>query len=199
MTGLVTTLLLLMLTGGLIALRLHLRKRNRVAIRLVAGRRRLLDNQLEERQQSLRDFDDNALAAQTQQSFLALDNLNVLLVERQSRLLNMEDLTHLQEYKINILNSSLQQEQSDIGKDSAATSHPGDSDAKVAVSHSPELHEETEYRDDVAGRHSERGSSQSDEQQEPPPRSDRAGLEQQVLDRINQMNRRGGSSPRRKK
>ena len=175
---------LVALAGGLVALRFHLRKRDQMALRLVAGRRLLLDDQIEERLQALGDFDDDQIASQTRQSLEALDHLNVLLIERQSHLLNLEDLTHLQGYKINIVDSNLHRAASNTGD--IAAPHP--QTGATEPDHSRSQRGETVSRS-KAPRSDDAAAAE-------PPHRDRAELEQQVLSRINQLNRPGGSTGR---
>ena len=51
----------------------------------------------------MQNFSNQNLKAQHDDALEALDQLHLLLVERQAHLLNSEDLIHLQNYKISVL------------------------------------------------------------------------------------------------
>jgi len=84
-------------------LRMRRRKQERLELRLLAGRGKLIGEELDYRLKLLQTFDQEELAALRQEAENALDQLQVALVERQAHLLNYEDLAHLQQCKIDIL------------------------------------------------------------------------------------------------
>ena len=72
-----------------------------VQLRLLRGRRHILDEEISAQAESIQASDSsNRLDIMSQQANNALDILNVALVERQAHLLNFSDLAHLQDYKI---------------------------------------------------------------------------------------------------
>ncbi len=80
-------------------------RRNREAItqlRLLNGRRHLLDEEIARQSAALQAIDDERVADLRQRAEEALDGLNIALVERQAHLLNYADLAHLQAYKIRL-------------------------------------------------------------------------------------------------
>ena len=96
--------------GGLIALFFYLGRRwsrkKRLELRLLAGRQQLLGEELERCTADLQEFDQEELAALRQEAENALGQLHVQLIERQAHLLNYEDLAHLQQCKIDILDAA---------------------------------------------------------------------------------------------
>ena len=88
--------------------RLHRAKRDRVSLRLLAGRSRLLAEEVEHHAETLGSFDYQGLAHVRQQAQEALDQLHLLLVERQAHLLSYAELVGLQAIKIGRLNSALE-------------------------------------------------------------------------------------------
>ena len=96
--------------AGMIALFFYLggrrRRQKRLELRLLAGRQRLLGEELERCTADLQEFDQEELAALRQEAENALDQLHVALIERQAHLLNYEDLAHLQQCKIDILDAA---------------------------------------------------------------------------------------------
>ena len=164
---LIATVALLHALGGAVAWKLHRRRQQRVNLRLLTGRRHLLSEQIEERYEALADIDAQQMAEQTGRSRQALEELGVLLIERQSKLLTFEDLVGLEAYKIDVLHAA---------RHAAATPPPSRTDAGMPFDDStPEPAATTESplhrRAEVP----------------PPERPDRAGLEQAVLQRINQL------------
>ena len=79
------------------------RKRERLELRLLSGRRQLLGRELEACLAELDAIDQQAIAALRQKAEGALDQLHVVLVERQAHLLNYEDMAHLQQCKFDLL------------------------------------------------------------------------------------------------
>ena len=175
------------LIAGMVALLLRRRRRARLNLRLLAGRRRLLTDQIEERSEALSEIDDEQIARQTQLAKQALDELNVLLIERQSHLLNFEDLTNLQSYRICVLEAALRDAAAPESTDATTETEPH---IGAAASRANEVDagavERGPLRTTAA---TQRGDDAPTRSEEPPPKRDRAGLEQQVLDRISQLNR----------
>ena len=126
---------------------LRRKKRRRRDLRLVSGQSRLLGDQIAERLSQLDQYEP-ALRAEAEH---ALDMLQVALIDRQAHLLNFEDLAMLQEYKLEIQESTAR---------------------------------------DCISRHSVRPPAAPPEEKEmaPPPAS-RTELEDQLLEKINQLNR----------
>lgn len=80
-------------------------RRNKEAttqLRLLNGRRLLLDEEIARQSAALQAIDAERLEALRQRAEEALDGLNIALVERQAHLLNYADLAHLQAYKIRL-------------------------------------------------------------------------------------------------
>ena len=94
-------------------LRIRRQKKNRLELRLLAGRSRLLEEEIAHNLEILQNFAQQTLNTQQHESLDALDQLHLLLVERQAHLLNSEDLIHLQDYKISILKAILDDDASD--------------------------------------------------------------------------------------
>ena len=181
---LIATVALLLALGGAVAWKLHRRRQQRVNLRLLTGRRHLLSEQIEERYEALADIDAQQMAEQTGRSRQALEELGVLLIERQSKLLTFEDLVGLEAYKIDVLHAALHAAATPAAPSTEAT------DAGMPFDHStPEPAPTTE-----GPRHrkaDERPPTSPSAEPAPPERRDRAGLEQAVLQRINQLNREG--------
>ncbi|MBT3343897.1 MAG: hypothetical protein HN712_05030 [Gemmatimonadetes bacterium] len=84
-------------------------RQTRLTLRVLSGQRRLLGEEIDERLEQLRGFDE----ADLEQKLLAapgfVDHVHVGLLERQAHLQNLEDLTHLQRHKIAVLAHHLAQ------------------------------------------------------------------------------------------
>ena len=93
---------------SLIFRRTRQRRRERLELRLLAGRSQLLEGEIANQLQNLTDFDEERLNALRLEADNALNLLQVTLIERQAHLLNCEDLTYLQKYKVNILNNHVE-------------------------------------------------------------------------------------------
>lgn len=80
----------------------HLRQRRsaRLRLRLLAGQSHLLSAQLAQRLEELERLDQSALAQLQEETSGILDDLHILLIERQAHLQNCEDLIHLQKQKV---------------------------------------------------------------------------------------------------
>ena len=91
-------------TLGLVVL-YHLRQRRseRLRLRLLAGQIHLLSAQLAQRLEELERLDRDDLTQMQDQTNGVLDDLHILLIERQAHLQNCEDLIHLQKQKISWL------------------------------------------------------------------------------------------------
>lgn len=95
--------LLLALGAGLglaVAHVLRQRRAERLRLRLVAGQSHLLSAQLAQRLSDLEAFEQQPLEEWRAAAVEALDELHVLLIERQAHLQNCEDLVHLQQQKV---------------------------------------------------------------------------------------------------
>lgn len=79
------------------------RKLLQIQLRLLRGRRHILNEAISAQTASIQAVDSSErLEILSQQASNALDELNVALVERQAHLLNYADLAHLQDYKIQL-------------------------------------------------------------------------------------------------
>lgn len=94
---------ILFLAGAGVMLVLRRRRQEKLELRLLAGRERLLGDELEACLAALEELDDGRIDAARASAEEALNGLHVRLVERQAHLLNYEDLVHLQECKIEAL------------------------------------------------------------------------------------------------
>lgn len=106
-------------------LRIRRQKKDHLELRLLAGRRRLLEEEIAHNLETLQNFTYQALSTQQQEGREALDQLHLLLVERQAHLLNSEDLIHLQNYKISVLKAILDDDASDRPAPSNSEIAPG--------------------------------------------------------------------------
>lgn len=88
--------------------RLRRQKRERLEMRLLAGREKLLEEELQRHRERLHAFDQNGLDALRQQAETTCDDLHMQLIERQAYLLSCEDLAHLKDCKISLLLSRLE-------------------------------------------------------------------------------------------
>lgn len=145
--------------GALFVWRLHRAKQDRVSLRLLTGRSRLLAEEIAHHSSALQNFDQQGLSLLRQQAQQALDHLHLLLVERQAHLLNYGELARLQDRKITRL---------------GATTEPPPPVSPPAESAPPIPPSEPT-------RPSNPGSESS-----PPPR-DRASIEDQLLSRIGEL------------
>ena len=110
------TLILLSCVGlgtAFFYLRIRRQKKTRLELRLLAGRSRLLEEEIAHKLETLQNFSQQALNTQQHEGLEALEQLHLLLVERQAQLLNSEDLIHLQNYKISVLKTILDDDVSD--------------------------------------------------------------------------------------
>ena len=83
------------------------RQQNKLALRVLAGQRQLLGEEIDERMADLSQVDETDLRQRIQASFGFVDGLHVGALERQAHLQNLEDLAHLQRHKITILSRHL--------------------------------------------------------------------------------------------
>ena len=84
------------------------RQKNRqTQLRLLGGRRHILDEEIAAQTALLQAIDSRHLESLCEQAKSALDELNIALVERQAHLLNYADLAHLQEYKIQLYDGDI--------------------------------------------------------------------------------------------
>lgn len=82
-------------------------KYRQTQLRLLRGRRHILDQQISAQTAAIQAIDGSRIDALRKQADGALDALNVELVERQAHLLNYADLVHLQDYKIQLCNGEI--------------------------------------------------------------------------------------------
>jgi hypothetical protein len=87
----------------LAALRIRHRRNNRLQLRLLAGRRRLLGEEIDTRSRRLDELDPEELAAQQNVADVALDGLHMDLLKREAQLQNLQELAHLQQRKLAVL------------------------------------------------------------------------------------------------
>lgn len=87
----------------LAALRIRHRRNNRLQLRLLAGRRRLLGEEIDTRSRRLDELDPEELAAQQNVADVALDGLHMDLLKREAQLQNLQELAHLQQHKLAVL------------------------------------------------------------------------------------------------
>ena len=140
------------------------RKRLQVQLRLLRGRRHILDEEISAQAESIQAADSsNRLDIMSQQANNALDILNVALVERQAHLLNFSDLANLQDYKIQIYEGDI--------KDSSTAPVPGRFDTNEKSAAAPLVKEPN----DTAG--------------EEVPKN-RKQIENQLLKKIEQINKK---------
>jgi hypothetical protein len=91
------------LIAALAALRTRRRRSNRLQLRLLAGRRRLLGEEIETRSLRLAELDPEELATHRSLADASLDGIHVALLEREAHLQNLQDLAHLQQHKLAVL------------------------------------------------------------------------------------------------
>ena len=86
---------------------LRRQKYRQTQLRLLGGRRHILDEEIAAQTALLQAIDSRHLENLCEQAKSALDELNISLVERQAHLLNYADLAHLQEYKIQLYDGDI--------------------------------------------------------------------------------------------
>lgn len=101
---LIVALALVGLAAALAAWRVRRQRSNRLHLRLLAGRRRLLGEEIDSRQQRLAGIDADELSAQQHEAGGLLDGLHVALLDREAHLQSLQELAHLQQHKLKILN-----------------------------------------------------------------------------------------------
>lgn len=89
--------------GLVVVYLLRQRRAERLRLRLVSGQSHLLSAQLAQRRADLERLEQEPFAERHSGAVAALDELHVLLVERQAHLQNCEDLVHLQQQKMSWL------------------------------------------------------------------------------------------------
>jgi uncharacterized transporter YbjL len=72
-------------------------------LRLLAGRRRLLGEEVETRVERLAELDPEELATNRGLADASLDGIHMALLEREAHLQNLQDLAHLQQHKLAVL------------------------------------------------------------------------------------------------
>lgn len=101
--------------------RLRRQKQERLELRLLAGREKLLGEELERHRERLQTFDQNGLDALRQRAEATCDDLHMQLIERQAYLLSCEDLAHLQNCKIDLLTTRIEAAQTSPPPSSSAS------------------------------------------------------------------------------
>lgn len=102
-TYLIVSLSALTALTSLVLIWVHRRNKEATTqLRLLNGRRHLIDEEIARQSAALQAVDAKRVATLQQRAEEALDGLNVALVERQAHLLNYADLAHLQAYKIDL-------------------------------------------------------------------------------------------------
>ncbi|MEW6749527.1 MAG: hypothetical protein AB1505_00935 [Candidatus Latescibacterota bacterium] len=84
---------------GLI-LAVHIRRRRRLELRLLAGREKLLGEEIARRLQALRALDTGQAQAQREAALAGVDALHAALTERQAHLLEWEEMVALQDQRL---------------------------------------------------------------------------------------------------
>ncbi|MBM3280038.1 MAG: hypothetical protein FJY95_18475 [Candidatus Handelsmanbacteria bacterium] len=101
---------LLLSLGGALGLAvlwlLRQRRAQRLRLRLVSSQSHLVSAQLAQRGADLKALEGESIEELGRQAGAALDELHILLVERQAHLQNCEDLVHLQKQKLSGLATS---------------------------------------------------------------------------------------------
>ena len=72
-------------------------------MRLLAGRRRLLGEEVETRVERLAELDPEELATNRGLADASLDGIHMALLEREAHLQNLQNLAHLQQHKLAVL------------------------------------------------------------------------------------------------
>ncbi|MEC8993330.1 MAG: hypothetical protein VX656_18960, partial [Candidatus Latescibacterota bacterium] len=118
------------------------RRQNKLALRVLAGQRRLLGQEVDERFEELAEIDEEDLRSRLDVAIGLVDGLHVGLLERQAHLQNLEDLAHLQRHKIAVLGHHL---------DEAASQAP---EQPPPIEDEPEQRPQTreDLEDDLLGR-----------------------------------------------
>jgi hypothetical protein len=152
----------------LIYRRTRKRRQNRLKLRLLAGRSQLLEGEITNQIQNLRDFDEDQLNTLRLEAENALNLLQITLIERQAHLLNYEDLAHLQRFKLDILNHASAQLQTQA---TTTAPHPTETTALAPAQPGAET--------------------------APKDRSSIENELLSKINKLNQANKRGGQSPKK--
>ncbi len=140
------------------------RKRIQTQLRLLKGRRHILDEEISAQAASIQATDSsNRLDIISEQANNALDILNVALVERQAHLLNYADLAHLQEYKIRLYEGDI--------NNSSTSPVSGSFDTNEKSAASPPVKDPNDTADEEAPKN-------------------RDQIENQLLEKISQINKK---------
>jgi hypothetical protein len=91
------------LVAGVAAWRQRQRRSNRLQLRLLAGRRRLLGEEVDSRSERLSRLKPEELAADRRAADSVLDGIHMALLDREAHLQNLQDLAHLQQHQLAIL------------------------------------------------------------------------------------------------
>ncbi len=91
------------LVAGLAAWRIRRRRSNRLQLRLLAGRRRLLGEEIDSRDERLAEFDAQELATHRRAADGILDGIHMVLLDREAHLQNLQELAALQSHKLAVL------------------------------------------------------------------------------------------------
>ena len=140
------------------------KKRIQTQLRLLKGRRHILDEEISAQAASIQATDSsNRLDIISEQANNALDILNVALVERQAHLLNYADLAHLQEYKIRLYEGDI--------NNSSTSPVSGSFDTNEKSAASPPVKDPNDTADEEAPKN-------------------RDQIENQLLEKISQINKK---------
>ena len=104
------------------ALRIRRRRGNRLQLRVLAGRRRLLGEEIDERLGRLDELPVTELAADRRRAEAVLDLIHAQLLDREAHLQNMADLAGLQRHKIAVLSLRQDDVAGELVDDHLATS-----------------------------------------------------------------------------
>ncbi|MFA6108230.1 MAG: hypothetical protein WDA75_05605 [Candidatus Latescibacterota bacterium] len=202
---------ILFLAGAGILLVLRRRRREKLELRLLAGRERLLGDELEACLAALEELDDGRVATARASAEEALNGLHTRLVERQAHLLNYEDLVHLQECKIEALQAirlapPLAQEPSEGTERAGRERAPGTRRATDPRPRDRGTRPPARIDDPEPPEPAPRPRPPSPRPEPSPPPKGRAQLEEELRQRINRLRRdeddetpSGGGKPTRRR
>jgi hypothetical protein len=148
------------LVAGIAAWRTRSRRTNRLQLRLLAGRRRLLGEEITSRCEHLEEAYAGAIEQERLAAAATIDGLQMRLLDREAHLQNLQDLAHLQRHKLTILDHR----RSDLVA-AAAAGDPAPADAGPAPAREPGILERREGLED--------GLLDSIQKRSAPPRSRR--------------------------
>ncbi|MEE2657368.1 MAG: hypothetical protein VX733_02610 [Candidatus Latescibacterota bacterium] len=102
------------LCAALAAIVMRQRRLNRLRLRVLAGRRRILGEEIAQNLENLDVPDEEALSTARVTATAAVDQIHIGLLDRQSQLQTYEDLASLQDHKIAILGRQRQDLRNEI-------------------------------------------------------------------------------------